>query len=71
MLYYYPSFVSRFFLKSKRGKDGDGEEITVYEYFAQHKRMKLRDSADFPCINVGKPKKPVYFPLEVIYYRQI
>ncbi|KAM5551204.1 protein argonaute 4A-like [Rosa sericea] len=54
-----------FFLKSKGGQDGDGEEITVYEYFAQHKHMQLRDSADFPCINVGKPKKPSYFPLEL------
>ncbi|KAL6130207.1 hypothetical protein ACLB2K_068588 [Fragaria x ananassa] len=54
-----------FFLKSKRGQDGDGEEITVYEYFAQHKNMRLRDSADFPCINVGKPKKPSYFPIEL------
>ncbi|KAK9912338.1 hypothetical protein M0R45_036206 [Rubus argutus] len=54
-----------FFLKSKKGQDGDGEEITVYEYFAQHKHMPLRDSADFPCINVGKPKKSSYFPLEL------
>ncbi|XP_024197291.1 protein argonaute 4A [Rosa chinensis] len=54
-----------FFLKSKGGHDGDGEEITVYEYFAQHQHMQLRDSADFPCINVGKPKKPSYFPLEL------
>lgn len=62
--------MSRFFLKSNRGQDGDGEEITVYEYFAQHKNMRLRDSADFPCINVGKPKKPSYFPIEVIHYLQ-
>ncbi|XP_061993550.1 protein argonaute 4A-like [Rosa rugosa] len=54
-----------FFLKSKKGQNGDGVEITVCEYFAQYKQMQLRDSADFPCINVGKPKKPSYFPLEL------
>ncbi|KAL6124812.1 hypothetical protein ACLB2K_077321 [Fragaria x ananassa] len=36
-----------FFLKSKRGQDGDGEEITVYEYFAQHKNMSF--VIWFPC----------------------
>lgn len=58
-------------MKSKKGQDGSGEEITVYEYFAQHKHMPLRDSADFPCINVGKPNKASYFPLEVTYYLRI
>lgn len=41
-------------------------EITVYEYYKHVKEIELRRSADFPCINVGKPKRPVYFPLEVI-----
>ncbi|XP_004298218.1 PREDICTED: protein argonaute 4A-like [Fragaria vesca subsp. vesca] len=54
-----------FFLKAKRGDYGDGVEISVYEYYAQYKQMPLRDSANFPCINVGKPKKPTYFPLEL------
>lgn len=63
---YLYTFLSRFFLKSKKGQDGDGEEITVSKYFAVYKNLPLRDSADFPCINVGKPKKPSYFPLEVI-----
>ncbi|KAK7322500.1 hypothetical protein VNO77_25881 [Canavalia gladiata] len=26
---------------------------------------KLKDSADMPCINVGKPKRPCYFPVEL------
>ncbi|PQQ14068.1 protein argonaute 4 [Prunus yedoensis var. nudiflora] len=27
--------------------------------------MKLRYSADLPCLNVGKPKRPTYIPLEL------
>ncbi|MED6191834.1 hypothetical protein PIB30_004495 [Stylosanthes scabra] len=39
-------------------------EITVYDYFKRHKNIELRH-ADFPCINVGKPRRPTYFPLEL------
>ncbi len=50
-------------------RNGDGEtnvvETTVYDYYANHKQIYLRNSADFPCINVGKPKHPTFFPLEV------
>lgn len=49
--------------------NGDGEvqsqEITVYDYFVNHRNIDLRYSADVPCINVGKPKRPTYIPLEV------
>lgn len=56
----------RFSLK-QRNKDGDGDtvEITVYDYFVKHRNIDLRFSADLPCINVGKPKRPTYFPIEV------
>ncbi|KAK9282596.1 hypothetical protein L1049_010813 [Liquidambar formosana] len=58
-----------FSLKQRSGGDGGGEvqsvEITVYEYFVNHRKIKLRHSADFPCINVGKTKRPTYFPLEL------
>ncbi|KAH0454153.1 hypothetical protein IEQ34_016077 [Dendrobium chrysotoxum] len=40
-------------------------EITVYEYFVSHRRTPLSYSADFPCIKVGKPKNPAYFPIEL------
>ncbi|BFG20706.1 hypothetical protein CerSpe_069880 [Prunus speciosa] len=60
-----PCKEQRFFLKTKKGQDGDGEEITVSNYFAQYKRLPVHNSADFPCINVGKPKSPSYFPLEL------
>ncbi|XP_057740608.1 protein argonaute 4A-like [Arachis stenosperma] len=53
----------------KDGKDSNGEprmtEITVYNYYKHHKGIELPYSADFPCINVGKPKRPTYFPVEL------
>ncbi|KAJ7964879.1 Protein argonaute like [Quillaja saponaria] len=57
-----------FTLKQKGGKDGDEEgstEVTVYDYFVKHRNIELRYSADLPCINVGKPKRPTFFPLEL------
>ena len=61
-------YAFRFSLKQK-SKDGDGEvqtlEVTVYDYFVNYRHIELRYSADLPCINVGKPKRPTYFPLEV------
>ncbi|XP_020224237.1 protein argonaute 4B [Cajanus cajan] len=52
-----------------RQKNGNGEvqesEITVYDYFARHKMIIPKQSADMPCINVGKPKRPCYFPIEL------
>ncbi|KAK4408330.1 protein argonaute 4 [Sesamum angolense] len=57
-----------FTLKQKI-KDDDGEvqttEVTVYDYFVNHRNINLRFSADLPCINVGKPKRPTYFPIEL------
>ncbi|CAN4111345.1 unnamed protein product [Withania somnifera] len=40
-------------------------ELTVYEYFTRHSRIPLQYSGDFPCINVGKPKRPTFIPLEL------
>ncbi|CAN1232703.1 Protein argonaute 4A [Linum perenne] len=45
--------------------ESDNIEITVYEYFAKHCGIELRYSAHLPCLNVGKPKKPVYLPFEL------
>ncbi|KAL2230587.1 UNVERIFIED_CONTAM: Protein argonaute 4A [Sesamum indicum] len=57
----------KFFLKIR--KEGTSEaqevEITVYDYFLHHRNIRLRHSADFPCINVGKPKRPTYIPVEL------
>ena len=59
--------VFRFSLKQKGGRDGENDpvEVTVYDYFVNQRNINLRYSADLPCINVGKPKRPTFFPLEV------
>ncbi|OIT06071.1 PREDICTED: protein argonaute 4-like [Nicotiana attenuata] len=57
------------FTLKQRSKNEDGEvqtsEVTVYDYFVNHRNIDLRYSADLPCINVGKPKRPTYFPVEL------
>lgn len=45
--------------------EGQTMQITVYEYFAKHCGIELQYSAYLPCLDVGKPKKPNYLPLEV------
>ncbi|CAN1232704.1 Protein argonaute 16 [Linum perenne] len=58
-----------FSMRARNGAGAVGEsdniEITVYEYFAKHCGIELRYSAHLPCLNVGKPKKPVYLPFEL------
>ncbi|XP_071724140.1 protein argonaute 4-like [Rutidosis leptorrhynchoides] len=51
----------------KRGSNGDADiqEITVYDYFVNHRNIQLQYSGDLPCINVGRPKRPTYIPLEL------
>ena len=56
----------RFTLKHRNGDNGDLEEISVYDYFVKNRGIELRYSGGYPCINVGKPKQPQYFPIEVI-----
>lgn len=63
--------MGRFSLKQKNRGNGSGDcdveavDITVYEYFVNHRNIKLTKSADLPCVNVGKSKRPTYYPLEV------
>ncbi|KAI3879711.1 hypothetical protein MKW92_019368 [Papaver armeniacum] len=40
-------------------------ELTVYDYFTKHRKLELTTSAYMPCIDVGRPKKPNYIPLEL------
>ncbi|KAG6605852.1 Protein argonaute 4, partial [Cucurbita argyrosperma subsp. sororia] len=54
-----------FTLKQKSGSAEDSIEITVYDYFVNHRHIELRYSSDLPCINVGKPKRPTYIPIEL------
>lgn len=54
-------------LFSMKIKDGEREvpirEITVYDYFKQTYTEPI-SSAYFPCLDVGKPDRPNYLPLE-------
>lgn len=56
-------------MKVKNGGSSDnGEEtieITVYEYFTKHRNIELSSSVYMPCLDVGKPNRPNYLPLEV------
>lgn len=60
-----------FTLKKRNAKDGNEdsdfytEEITVCDYFKSHKSIELSYSARLPCVNVGKPKRPTYVPIEL------
>ncbi|KAJ6756606.1 TRANSLATION INITIATION FACTOR 2C putative-RELATED [Salix purpurea] len=56
-----------FSLKSRAagGNDVESFDITVYDYFVNHRSIDLRYSGDLPCINVGKPKRPTYIPVEL------
>ncbi|CAH8362423.1 unnamed protein product [Eruca vesicaria subsp. sativa] len=53
---------------TRNAKNDTGEVVehqtTVYEYFTEFRNIPLRYSGDFPCINVGKPKRPTYIPIE-------
>uniref|UniRef100_A0A2P2IPH1 PAZ domain-containing protein n=1 Tax=Rhizophora mucronata TaxID=61149 RepID=A0A2P2IPH1_RHIMU len=40
-------------------------EITVFEYFTKHCGIELTFSTYLPCLDVGKPKKPNYQPIEL------
>ncbi|KAL8246612.1 hypothetical protein R6Q59_007828 [Mikania micrantha] len=55
-----------FLLKQKNGDiPSEAIEITVYNYYANHHRVEVNQSRDYPCLDVGKPKRPVYIPLEL------
>ncbi|CAL5394005.1 unnamed protein product [Camellia sinensis] len=47
------------------GFGGEALEITVYDYFTKHRNIELTYSAFMPCLDVGKPKRPNYLPLEL------
>ncbi|KAK4489003.1 hypothetical protein RD792_004794 [Penstemon davidsonii] len=40
-------------------------ETTVYDYFVRTRGISLSFSADLPCINAGKPRRPIFFPVEL------
>ncbi|TVU22610.1 hypothetical protein EJB05_32321, partial [Eragrostis curvula] len=57
-----------FALKQRNGNGSDAMEVTtVYNYFMQHRHIELEDSAHLPCLNVGKPNRPEYLPMELCH----
>lgn len=51
-------------------RDDDGEyhtvETTVSDYFREKYQLDLTRSSSYPCLDLGKPRKPTYVPLEVL-----
>ncbi|XP_045814112.1 protein argonaute 16 isoform X1 [Trifolium pratense] len=63
-----PCIQQLFSLKMKNGEDSNAEktvDVTVYEYFAKHRGIELTSSAYLPCLDVGKPNRPIFLPLEL------
>ncbi|WOG90709.1 hypothetical protein DCAR_0309953 [Daucus carota subsp. sativus] len=54
-------------LKGKKDENGEPQiiRISVYDYFVHIRKIPLSYSADLPCIDVGKPDRPTYIPLEL------
>lgn len=42
-------------------------EITVYDYFVNMLGVPLAYSADLPCVDIGRPNRPIYYPIEVTF----
>ncbi|KAK8963945.1 Protein argonaute 4A [Platanthera guangdongensis] len=53
-----------FTLNPKAGEVGNPVEITVQEYFRKYRNLQIQ-YANLPCLNVGKPKRPTYYPIEL------
>ncbi|XP_011626455.1 protein argonaute 4A isoform X2 [Amborella trichopoda] len=47
------------------GSPQEIKEITVYEYFVNHRNIALKYSGKCPCIDVGRRKRPTYIPVEL------
>lgn len=59
-------YACRFNMKV-RNSDGKSQmvEVTVYDYFRENHNIELTWSAYAPCLDVGKPTRPNYLPVEV------
>ncbi|KAD7478368.1 hypothetical protein E3N88_01504 [Mikania micrantha] len=56
----------KFLMKQRNGNSpSDPIEITVSEYYAKYRNLEVTQSHDYPCLDVGRPKRPVYIPLEL------
>ncbi|TVU22650.1 hypothetical protein EJB05_32364, partial [Eragrostis curvula] len=54
-----------FSMKQRNGNGSGTVEVTVYNYYLQQWDIKLKESASSPCLNVGKPSRPTYIPIEL------
>nr|ATG34093.1 argonaute 16 [Suaeda salsa] len=63
-----PCYQQSFSLKLKEddvSKEEQFREITVLEYFTKHCNVVLTYSKYMPCLDVGKPDRPIYLPIEI------
>lgn len=66
-----PCNLQFFPMKLKTGdgaSEGQTTDITVFEYFTKRCGIELTYSAYLPCLDVGKPKRPNYLPLELCVF---
>ncbi|KAL8031274.1 hypothetical protein ABFX02_13G013800 [Erythranthe guttata] len=47
------------------GDDEESVEITVYDHFVKRRNIELVYSSNMPCLDVGKPTRPNYLPIEL------
>ncbi|XP_065875578.1 protein argonaute 16 [Euphorbia lathyris] len=54
-------------VKNTEGVNGEPQtvDIAVSDYFSKHCGIELTYSTYLPCLDVGKPKRPNYLPLEL------
>ncbi|XP_057522848.1 protein argonaute 16-like isoform X2 [Amaranthus tricolor] len=63
-----PCYQQSFLLKVKENNGSNKEkdrETTVFEYFHKHLGVVLTYSKYMPCLDVGKPNRPIYLPIEI------
>ena len=65
VVFYLFLFLWSFTLKVLENDEPKARKLTIYEYFQQCYGIELSLSADFPCLDVGRPNHPKYLPVEV------
>ncbi|KAJ8459913.1 hypothetical protein OPV22_032839 [Ensete ventricosum] len=57
------------FSMKERNSEGETQtvEMTVYNYFQNKRNITVTRSASMPCLDVGKPERPCYLPIELCH----